>query len=760
MRSLLLALTLLFAVQLQAQKSYEEGQLLLLLQPKSTLSQLSDDFRTQFGTALKEERRLAQSMPLYLVSFDPSVVNTEAALTYAARSEQVSIAQLNHKNVELRLTPNDPQFDEQWHLYNDGTNGGSGTADMDALNAWDIATGGLTPGGDTIVVAVIDGGYNLNHPDLVENIFINRAEIPGNFIDDDNNGYVDDVSGWNVYNNSGSHFNDNHGNHVAGIIGARGDNNEGVAGVNWNVKILPISGSSTNDATVAAAYGYVLDMRKRYDQTNGVEGAYVVSTNSSFGVDFGDPQDYPLWCAMYDSLGYAGIISAGATANANYNIDQVGDVPTACPSNFLLSVTNTTSNDTKNSNAAYGLTTIDLGAPGTSIYSTFVNGYGDFTGTSMATPQVAGAVALMYNALCSEVWQAYASNPAGLALYIKNKLLTEGVDPIAALSSNTTSGGRLDLFKAVSSVSDSCFAAVLDVTNTSCGSCNGAIDLTVVGGVAPYTYLWSNGSSNALGLDSLCAGQYGVTVMDALGDSALASTSISDSAGPLVALDVADVSCNGGANGQVTLTGAQAYIWPDGETSSTRSDLEAGTYYVSATENGNPCTTVVAVTVMEPEALVASFTSAVPDPLTASNGGLSVLVSGGTPPYAYEWSTGATTATLNDLPIGQYSITITDAKGCEEQQGVFLGYPAGIHALSTNGIQLYPNPAAEKLFVRYSDGGGAMGILYDMSGRELARATFSNGIGFMDLSTFSDGSYVMLVRTSNTVYRQVVQHRK
>ena len=330
-----------------------------------------------------------------------------------------------------------------WGLNNTGQTGGTIDADIDAPEAWQLTTSGLTAAGDSIASAVIDGGFYLNHTDM--NFWKNWYEIPGNGIDDDTNGYVDDVNGWNAYNNNGNvTASGTHGTHVSGTIGALGNNNLGVTGVNWNIKVVAIQGSSGTESIVLRAYGYALKLRRMYNQTNGVKGAFIVSTNSSFGVDYGQPANFPLWCAFYDSLGSAGILSACATANLNINVDVQGDIPTACPSDWMVAVTNTTNTDAKNSGAAYGLTTIDLGAPGTSILSTTTaSNYGTSTGTSMATPHVAGAIAFMY-AVAPLSWiQQYKLTPAPYALQVKQKIM-QGVD-IKPSMVNTVSGGRLNL---------------------------------------------------------------------------------------------------------------------------------------------------------------------------------------------------------------------------------------------------------------------------------------------------------------------------
>ncbi|MBE2280455.1 MAG: S8 family serine peptidase, partial [Ignavibacteriaceae bacterium] len=469
--SLLILIASLFSLELLAQRGGDivPGELLVQLRPGKQVSTLANSVESA-GITVKE--LLSDIMQIYLLEVDESKIQLSSALDLVKYHPSVHVAQYNHyidrrddKDYELKnpienslepnfqnseIFPNDPSFNQQWALHNTGQSGGTVDADIDAPEAWVFSTGGLTALGDTIVIAVVDGGVDLTHPDL--NLWRNWGEIPGNNIDDDGNGYIDDIYGWNAYNNNGTIPSDNHGTHVSGITAARGNNNLGVSGVNWNAKVMILAGSSSNEATVVRAYSYILKQRTLYNQTNGVQGAFVVVTNASFGVDYGNPANYPIWCGIYDSLGVAGILSCGATANLNINIDVTGDIPTACPSDFMVSVTNTTRTDTRNSGAAYGLTTIDLGAPGTQIYNTTSGGsYGNLTGTSMATPTVAGGIALMFAAANQQFISAYKLNPAAGALQIK-QFLMEGTDPISALAGVTVSGGRLNVYNSVLSV--------------------------------------------------------------------------------------------------------------------------------------------------------------------------------------------------------------------------------------------------------------------------------------------------------------------
>jgi len=443
---------------LPQENNFIPGELIIQFKEKISIDSFEQNY---FDIGMESIRLLSDRMNIWWVKYNSEENDDNQIRFRVSRDPRVSIVQFNHQ-VTLRESfdefaaqfanfPNDPMFNQQWALHNTGQTGGTPDADIDAPEAWDIATGGVTALGDSIVVAIVDGGCQLNHPDL--NYWYNWNEIPGNSIDDDGNGYIDDFRGWNAYNNTPNVPSNGHGTHVSGISGAKGNNNLGVSGVNWNVKVMPIAGSSSSEATVVAAYAYALELRAQYNETNGTLGAFVVATNSSFGVDYGQPANYPIWCAMYDSLGVQGILSCGATANLNINIDIMGDIPTACPSNYMIAVTNTTHNDLKNSGAAYGLTTIDLGAPGTSILSTYpTSTYSTLTGTSMATPMVTGAIALMYSAADTTRMLYYNSNISVGTLMFRDVLLN-GVDSIGALQGITVTGGRLNVFNAVVEIS-------------------------------------------------------------------------------------------------------------------------------------------------------------------------------------------------------------------------------------------------------------------------------------------------------------------
>ncbi len=454
-----LLLSVFVSFSLSAQRlDHALGQMLIRVEPDANLRAFTEEMQHFQGksTHFRMLREISKPMNIWLVSFDHTVINENDFLSYVSKQKEVETAQFNHL-VKLRsTTPNDPQFPQQWQYINDGSNGGVVGADIDADLAWDISTGGVTANGDTIVVCIVDGGFDLNHEDWGDNLWVNHAEIPDNGIDDDNNGFIDDYYGWNTGTQNddvmGSPF---HGTAVAGIVGAQGDNGIGVAGVNWNVKLMLVVGGTGVESEVIEAYSYALNNRKKYNETGGAEGAFVVATNSSWGVDFGQPSDAPLWCAFYDTLGVNGILSAGATINDNQNVDVVGDLPTACPSDYLITVTNMDNTDNKVSFAGYGATTIDLGAFGQGTWTMANGGYGAFGGTSGATPHVTGAIALLYSAPCPTLASLALSDPQLAAEMVRDYIL-EGVDPNASLDGITTTGGRLNINNSIMMVMENC----------------------------------------------------------------------------------------------------------------------------------------------------------------------------------------------------------------------------------------------------------------------------------------------------------------
>jgi subtilisin family serine protease len=371
------------------------------------------------------------------------------------QSPDVLVAQPNHRLSERNLAsaagyretlayvPNDTGFALQWHLHNAGGEGRVADADIDAPEGWAIERGATNADGEEVVIAVIDGGFAASHPDL--RYRRNESEIPDNGVDDDGNGYADDYEGWNAYDLDGDLPEDWHGTHVAGVAAAIGDNDVGVAGVAWNASVLRVAGSSTFESTALRALDYTLETRARYNETDGAEGAFVVVVNGSFGVNGGDPENFPLWSAMYDSLGAHGVLSVVASANLPLDVDDYGDMPATCPSDFIVAVAATDARDSLAAFSSYGARSIDLAAPGVDILSTAPDSsYLVETGTSMAAPIVSGAIALLAASESSERRELSRMNPAAGALALKHALLA-GVDPLPDLQAKTLTGGRLNL---------------------------------------------------------------------------------------------------------------------------------------------------------------------------------------------------------------------------------------------------------------------------------------------------------------------------
>ena len=444
------------------------GQALIRLAPEANIRTLVKDLQAFNGqqTQFRAIKEVVPYMRIWLVGFDHTVIPEADFLARLKRTTGIQTAQFNHIMNRRNTVPDDSEFQNQWQYINNGLGNCVEGADIDADLAWGITTGGKNALGHDIVVCIVDDGLDPTHADFEGNVWFNTAEIPGNGIDDDNNGFIDDYAGWNTFagNDNTDEFN-GHGTPVAGIVGAKGNNGIGVAGVNWDVKLMIVVGGSGAESEVLEAYSLPLVHRMRYNATNGAEGSFVVATNSSWGVDFGQPADAPLWCAFYDTLGVHGILNAGATINGEENVDEIGDLPTACPSDFMISVTNLDCTGNKVNGAGFGVNTIDLGAPGAGTWTAAAgNTYGGFGGTSGATPHVAGAIALLYSAPCPELTQLALRSPAEAALLVRRAIL-EGTKPNPSLEGITVTGGTLNLYNS------------LQLLLENCGPCPGAAAL-------------------------------------------------------------------------------------------------------------------------------------------------------------------------------------------------------------------------------------------------------------------------------------------
>jgi subtilisin family serine protease len=423
----------LVAQSLAAQARYVKGELLVQFRADaSEARKLAALARVQgsLGAMLRAKTKRADGRgDLHRVSVRSPLAM--AALLHALQSDSaVDFAEPNWIYT-TQATSDDTYYvsGQLWGMYS-ATSTPSNQYGSGAADAW---AAGKTCSSD-VVIGVIDEGMHIRHKDLRDNVWTNPGEVAANGLDDDGNGYADDVNGWDFVSDDASVFDgiaDDHGSHVSGTIAGKGGNGQGVAGVCWNLKLisgkfLGASGGTTADAVLAV--DYMTDLKTRYNLK------MPATSNSWGGGGFST--------ALQDAITRAGdadILFIAAAGNNGQNSDFNPQYPAAYNNANIISVANITSSGGLNSSSNYGAVTVDIGAPGTGVWSTvpgrfkFQSKYASYTGTSMSTPHVSGAAALYLSI-----------NPGATAAQIKAAILGSAT-PTPSLAGKTVTGGRLNV---------------------------------------------------------------------------------------------------------------------------------------------------------------------------------------------------------------------------------------------------------------------------------------------------------------------------
>jgi subtilisin family serine protease len=402
---------------------YKADELIVRFRADSTGHERSVADRNQilsgYGCSVVRDFRIVDGLSLVCLN---EIMTVQEAVVVLNDVDEILYAEPNYRIRIDATIPNDTRFDELWGMHNTGQSGGVVDADIDAPQAWDIATGNWQ-----VIVAVIDTGVDYNHVDLAGNMWVNEAEANGTGgVDDDGNGYIDDIYGYDFCNDDSNPMDDHyHGTHCAGTVGAVGNNGQGVAGVCWDVRIMAIkfldSGGSgwTDDAIDCVEYATLM-------------GANVMS-NSWGGGSYNEGLKEAI-----DKAGQAGILFVAAAGNDSANNDTYPHYPSSYTSANVIAVLSTDKYDEMSDFSNYGPVSVDLGAPGSSILSCEpYNQYGYHNGTSMAAPHVAGACALLWSV-----------NPMLAQTEVKEILLST-VDELDDLSNRCVSDGRLNVYNAI-----------------------------------------------------------------------------------------------------------------------------------------------------------------------------------------------------------------------------------------------------------------------------------------------------------------------
>jgi len=413
-----------------------QGELILKLKDGSDYKNLNY-LNEKYKVKMRSDFKIFKS--LRVIRFSPAIDMDEIIAAYN-RDSNVEYAEPNfiyRANVNFQdmrsykgYVPDDPEFGKLWGLFNTGQTGGVDNADIDATDAWDIITGS-----HDVIVSVIDTGIDYNHEDIRDNMWKNPGETgtddsgnskENNGIDDDGNGFIDDVYGWDFANDDNDPFDDNsHGTHCAGTIGASGNNGIGVAGVTWDVQLMAIKfltggGSGTLENAIKGV---------EYAILNGVN----IASNSWGGGGYSSALEEAILHAHEHN-----ILFVAAAGNSSFNNDSSPHYPSSYDIDNVLAVAATNASDELSYFSCYGKRSVDIAAPGSSIFSTVPdNGYSAKSGTSMATPHVAGASALLLG-----------YEPGFTAVDIKNRLISTS-RKLYSLKNKVVSNGRLNIYNAL-----------------------------------------------------------------------------------------------------------------------------------------------------------------------------------------------------------------------------------------------------------------------------------------------------------------------
>ncbi|HMQ74941.1 MAG TPA: MopE-related protein [Flavobacteriales bacterium] len=485
LRHTLLLVAVLFTLPAWTQQAWRPGEVLVRLARGHAMADVERALRPQLpaGLELRSAEPLGERSRYHRVVVQGGGLSEHELAALVAGLPGVEAVSLNHL-VQRRAQPNDPQYGSQWHL-----------ADMNVEPVWNSTTGGAMANGQRIAVGIIDSGVDGTHPDLLDNMAV---DVPAS---------------------------DEHGTQVAGVVGAVGNNNIGVSGVNWDVDL--VSTATVNDLSDAfTQFQFCLNQRTLFNQSNGAQGRLLVALTISWGIPgvdcgFGEP--------LFDDLGAAGILVVTAGPNDPTDIDVVDDYPATCPNANNIVVTSY--GQANEIPFGFGDQTVQFLAPGVDILTTTLGGgTAVVSGNSFAIPNTAGAIALLYSSPCIAFADQVMSSPLNASIAVMNALINT-VTPVPGAASKCITGGKLNVHQAYQLLTGGCVPNCTDHTITFSPDAGSVAQAALIDGLGTTL---ASGTGNVLDacLDDGC---FTATYLDGSGDPLSGTYVVEETGGNVIA---------------------------------------------------------------------------------------------------------------------------------------------------------------------------------------------------------------------------------